>query len=395
MKKLLKFGVGVAGALFFLSGSVFAMETINFSTITFSDSVKDQLEPFQEVIEFDSANVDSGEMVAPSIVEIPMDEILLENTVFAVLEKESQTFEPYYFYTTRESTLVSVEENPEYNSTELQFLVDGDTGTFVNFDLSEDLQGAVTLTLLTETPVTSESLFFRLSTNVALPKTVSISVGEQGKEMIVLAPTSMENNRVFFPETIASRWVIQLEYVQPLRLTEIVLDQKNETGTQGLRFLAQPQTQYLIFLNPDSYLYIETGERGNLQEDDGVKKIESTSFYVQKNPLYEKSDVDNDGIPDEIDNCVDIENSNQEDLDENGRGDPCDDYDRDNVLNEEDNCQNDPNRYQEDIDNDGLGDVCDTEESRLTERMPWLPWTGMGLAALVIVGILWKTMRSK
>jgi len=41
-----------------------------------------------------------------------------------------------------------------------------------------------------------------------------------------------------------------------------------------------------------------------------------------------------------------------------------------------------------------VGDECDGEESRLTERYTWVPWVGMGLAALVLVGLFAVTARS-
>ena len=48
------------------------------------------------------------------------------------------------------------------------------------------------------------------------------------------------------------------------------------------------------------------------------------------------------------------------------------------VVNSQDNCVNEPNRNQRDTDSDGIGDVCDQEESRITEKYPWIPWLGIG-----------------
>lgn len=58
-------------------------------------------------------------------------------------------------------------------------------------------------------------------------------------------------------------------------------------------------------------------------------------------------DFDGDQITNEEDSCICIDNPDQADADEDGRGDACD------------NCLNDPNADQEDADGDKIGDVCD------------------------------------
>jgi hypothetical protein len=81
-------------------------------------------------------------------------------------------------------------------------------------------------------------------------------------------------------------------------------------------------------------------------------------------------DFDGDGILNEDDNCLEVSNFDQKDIDYNGRGDACDDFDGDRVMNTEDNCPKDSNRNQMDGDGDGIGDVCDQEDSRFFERNP-------------------------
>jgi hypothetical protein len=68
----------------------------------------------------------------------------------------------------------------------------------------------------------------------------------------------------------------------------------------------------------------------------------------------ELTDMDNDGAPDLLDNCLLIANSDQSDADAEGTGDACD------------NCQTVANPDQADTDNDGAGDVCDSYECILT-----------------------------
>lgn len=75
-----------------------------------------------------------------------------------------------------------------------------------------------------------------------------------------------------------------------------------------------------------------------------------------------QKDDDEDGIMNDVDNCPQISNENQEDLDDDGEGDACDDdWDGDGVLNSEDNCPEISNSNQSDLDNDGIGDVCDDD----------------------------------
>ena len=75
-----------------------------------------------------------------------------------------------------------------------------------------------------------------------------------------------------------------------------------------------------------------------------------------------RTDTDDDGIGDNIDNCPNTPNPDQADGDYDGLGDVCDagtDADRDDVPDGSDNCPLISNANQADLDDDGRGDACD------------------------------------
>jgi hypothetical protein len=146
-------------------------------------------------------------------------------------------------------------------------------------------------------------------------------------------------------------------------------------------------------LDADRYVPPVQKEAGDLVTSRGVIVVNGTPPVV--NTSYIPSDVDGDAIPDTNDNCVSITNADQKDTDMNGLGDACEDYDRDGVPSARDNCPNTPNLDQIDTDADGIGDACDTSDNRITERMPWLPWVGIGIAGIVLLALFVLALRYK
>jgi len=89
-----------------------------------------------------------------------------------------------------------------------------------------------------------------------------------------------------------------------------------------------------------------------------VDNCDAGSYELQ--PII--TDIDNDNVPDENDNCPMVPNENQDDFNQNGTGDACEDSDNDGDLDADDNCPLVANPNQLDFDQDGPGDACDDDD---------------------------------
>ncbi|MEL0318916.1 MAG: gliding motility-associated C-terminal domain-containing protein, partial [Flavobacteriaceae bacterium] len=100
---------------------------------------------------------------------------------------------------------------------------------------------------------------------------------------------------------------------------------------------------------------LNKNEYPNLDDDgDGVPHgfgyVSSFNDNCPEVPNPDQSDIDQDGVGDVCDNCISVANEDQEDRDQDGVGDFCD------------VCPDLPNENQEDFDGDGLGDLCDLDD---------------------------------
>ena len=333
-------------------------------------------------------------IVVPTTVEVPFTAEYIERLDFAIVDRITNSFEPYFF---KQETLLNevpvvVSANPYASS--IYQLNDKNTRTYADFPLPDNAEGYVQITLSSAQPIIASTLAILLDVNVALPSSIEIRAVIDEQNRIVVANRRMDSQTIRFPQTTSNTWTITLMFNQPLRISELKLFQDNATQTsaRAIRFLAQPMHVYRIYFDPDRSVTTPVGEAGNLAYASDILSI--SNLPSQNNPQYVIADEDGDGVPNIIDNCVFDVNADQEDVNKNDRGDVCDDFDQDGLTNSKDNCPSIPNRNQQDVDSDNVGDVGDNAESRITERYVWFPWVGIGFAALVLIFLFILTARS-
>lgn len=352
---------------------------------------------FRDVITIPAFRID-----VPMVVELPVPEEVAKSPVL-VEDSEGSVQRAYI---KQYSELV---EKEEYVTTQFtsdftqQALVDGDKSTKVSFPFEEKVENKAEVNISAspfyDETVTASGITFDVAENATLPSTVTIRAQTPGSSAVqlVVAKRPVSGRIISFPSTTAYNFMIEFGLEQPLHLSEIALIQKGAVvHTYGIRFLAEPGETYTAYLNPEGPYGPMKRNEANLTSDINVLQIlEGGTASPQPNPQYERLDIDGDGVPDEFDNCPRTPNTEQRDVNRNSKGDACEDFDRDGVMTSNDNCPNVPNRLQKDTDADGVGDECDREESRMTERNPWIPWFGMGVAAVVLLSLFIVTVRSR
>ncbi len=329
----------------------------------------------------------------PTIVEIPIDLNLNQRKEAVIYDVTNKKFIASYLKSVEANNLinyaVSVNGNVKLNLNDYNYT------SCTDFDLPlNSTINRASLTFNYDKEISSDNLYLSLDNYVTLPVSLGIKAVVSGVEKIVLAPTKIDNNNISFPKTLSKTWIVDVLYIQPLRICEATFGQVNmiRNSLYSVRFLAEKDHNYQIYFDADRSVNVSYPEAPDLTNSFGVLKLAAVSGVT--NSLFKLSDIDGDGIPDVKDNCVSVPNSDQVDIDQNGRGDVCDDYDRDGIINIKDNCPSVPNYNQADTDVDGIGDTCDTNEGRITEKYTWLPWVGMGLASIVVIVLFVFTAMS-
>jgi len=341
------------------------------------------------------ADITISNIKVPTVVEVPFlrSDFRFSET-FLVRDNQNSGYIPSFYRASQAvvSWSASVYRTP--SAGDPYSLVDGDYSSFVEFGLPAEGEGDVEIVMLASAPQKVSGFTLVLDNATPLPTLLSITLlRDDGSRYDIVRRIRPTSAHVSFPETVGNRWLISLNYAQPLRLREIRPEYDGGASDIGnLRLLAVPGHSYRLYFDGDQDFKGILPESGNLQVNEGVLVLPRA--VKQSNPLYRPADSDADGVLDLSDNCTQVPNADQEDVDGNSRGDACEDFDRDSIVSAEDNCPNDPNAAQTDIDADGIGDACDEEESRFTEAHKWVPWAGMGTAALVLLVLVVLMVRS-
>ena len=336
-------------------------------------------------------------IAVPTVVEVPLD-FSRNDTLMSVIvvERETQKNQPVLVVNKNVATKNNFTASDSIGPNGANFLIDGKMDNFQEYPAnSSGDEQSVIINIHSDRAITTSALDLYLDRFVSLPKSIEVSAIAGGEEKTVLAKRDVSDMTVNFPKTTAQEFRIRLTYVQPLRIRELSFrqDDLDVAMENSFRFLAQPDKSYIVYFNADRYVDAYFGEIPDLNDNRDVVVLKK--IIAIDNPAYQKSDVDADGVADEMDNCVTVENPEQEDVNNNGRGDACDDFDRDGIINVKDNCRDLPNRDQKDTDLDGVGNVCDGSENRILQNQKWLPLALILLVAGIIGIFFVKTIRTK
>lgn len=252
-------------------------------------------------------------------------------------------------------------------------LVDGDNKTSFSFDPDQSEEEKIEIEFNEE--VNISGVIIHLDEGVISPQTISIRAKFNNEEWKTLVAQKNYTSYLEFPDVSVSNLEISFSTPHFLRISELeiasksLFDGRNKIeSVEELTFFAEEGKRYFLF--SDAHFGQKTynpTKKQPLSVDEATPIFEMPA--AENNPDF-NPDFDNDGINDNIDLCPKIVDPENTDIDNNGRGDACEDPDLDNIYSNLDNCPFAYNPDQTDSDFDGTGDVCDQDAN--LEILPFL-----------------------
>src|SRR6476646_2413762 len=157
----------------------------------------------------------------------------------------------------------------------------------------------------------------------------------------------------------------RMGYGQPVLPEEPEEEGEEEEEPTELIGASSGMSHFLDGRIDDVVVYEGAVEQGEVINQLATSKAEEPEVLLA--PEAEISDVDDDSVPDGVDNCPEVSNEAQTDEDLDGSGDAClhPDADGDEIIDVDDNCIDVYNPAQTDRDGDEVGTECDENEPAL------------------------------
>ncbi len=268
-------------------------------------------------------------------------------------------------------------------------LVDGNRNTKFTFHPTQKGDKKVKLVFPQKTEISG--IFVAMDDGIIPPKKLSVFADFGDGEYLPVLDKIKFRWHLDFPAISVNG--LEIAYATPhfFRINEIrILGQEESTQKDEIIFFAEEGKKYTLY----SGAHFGIKDKFIPEKKQPLVSDEETPVFPLvhslQNPKF-NPDYDEDGVHDVNDLCPRVKDTANKDVDNNGRGDVCEDPDLDKIYSHEDNCPFAHNPDQKDSDKDGEGDDCDKEEGRFTENMDFLLWVVFGIGA----GVLgWLVMRS-